>query len=269
MNFRSLLTRTLSGAVLLIIMISMMKCQYGFSLMLAIISFGSLYEFYKISTLSTAKIQRVWGYLLMLIVFGLNSMVFLKILDIKYLVLIMPAFLLPFVVELYRNTKNPVANISATISGVVYCSLGTISLMYLSAFSGEYMFKIALGYFILVWTNDVGAYLVGMSIGRRKLFERLSPKKSWEGFFGGVAFTIALAMYFANIQGFSLVFGAGLGVVISVSGVAGDLIESMFKRSVDVKDSGSIIPGHGGFLDRFDALLISAPLTLIYFIIFT
>jgi phosphatidate cytidylyltransferase len=111
----------------------------------------------------------------------------------------------------------------------------------------------------------VGAYLVGMSIGKHRLFERISPKKYWQGFWGGVLFSVAVSLIAGYMTHNEVsLWWAGLGVIISVSGVWGDLIESMFKRSVQMKDSGSIIPGHGGFLDRFDAVFVSAPIVFIY-----
>ncbi len=265
-----MIQRALSGVILVVVMMSMIHfCQYSFALMLAIIAFGCLSEFFKMSTLAGAKPQKAVGYVMMSIIMAINILISLEILDILCLIFIIPTLLISFIAEMYRKEEHPLTNIASTLSGIIYCSLAPVCLLYLSVFSGDYFAWSIIGFMIMVWTNDVGAYLVGMSIGRHRLFERLSPKKSWEGFFGGVACTLLLGIYFAPYIGYSALFGAGLGAVISISGVLGDLIESMFKREVGIKDSGAIMPGHGGFLDRFDALLLSAPLTLIYFIIFT
>ena len=122
---------------------------------------------------------------------------------------------------------------------------------------------------ILLWANDTGAYLVGMKFGRNKLFERHSPKKTWEGFIGGIvigaAAAVIISYYFKDLPWNQWV---SVAILISCFGTLGDLVESMFKRSINVKDSGGILPGHGGLLDRFDGLLIAAPIvyTYLYFI---
>jgi phosphatidate cytidylyltransferase len=122
-------------------------------------------------------------------------------------------------------------------------------------------------YLFLVWGNDVFAYLVGVTMGRHKMCERLSPKKSWEGFVGGVVGAIGIAVLMGYIFDGNLYLWGGLGLIVALTGVAGDLVESMLKRSAEMKDSGAIIPGHGGVLDRFDALLLSTPFAFIYLII--
>lgn len=119
-------------------------------------------------------------------------------------------------------------------------------------------------YVFIIWANDVFAYLVGMSVGRHRLCERLSPKKSWEGFFGGIAGAVVLGLVAARVMDGSCWVWAGLALVAAATGVLGDLVESMFKRAAGVKDSGTLIPGHGGVLDRFDAMLLSAPFVFVY-----
>lgn len=268
----SLITRSLSGIVLLIIVVGMLLLsKYSGALLLGVISLGSLYEFYKIASLAGAKPQKISGFIILTLLLLGSFLITLKVLPFKFIVLMFVIFFLPFIVELYRNTSSPIANLSATLCGLVYCFLGPASLMYLSIDQQTmgYMPFMVLSYIALVWSNDIGAYLVGISIGKHRLFERLSPKKSWEGFFGGVLCAVGVAVLLAKLQGYDLMLWAGLGLVVAVLGVFGDLVESMFKRSVNIKDSGAIMPGHGGFLDRFDALLLSAPFALLYFIIFT
>ena len=123
---------------------------------------------------------------------------------------------------------------------------------------------LVLFYVFIIWANDVFAYLVGMSIGKHRLCERLSPKKSWEGFFGGIIGAVAMGLVAAYVQDGNYWVWAGLALVAAVTGVLGDLVESMFKRAAGVKDSGTLIPGHGGVLDRFDAMLLSAPFVFVY-----
>ena len=123
-------------------------------------------------------------------------------------------------------------------------------------------------YLFIVWANDVFAYLVGVTMGKHRLCERISPKKSWEGFFGGILGAIgvgALGAYFLDGR---YEIWISLAAIIAITGVLGDLVESMFKREAGVKDSGNIMPGHGGVLDRFDALLVSAPFAFIFVLFF-
>src|SRR5690606_32782836 len=135
---------------------------------------------------------------------------------------------------------------------------------------GVYNFEVILGSLLILWATDTGAYFAGTRFGKRKLFERISPKKSWEGFIGGAV----LAMIFAwgssvYLKSLSPTSWLVVGVLIIVGGTFGDLIESLLKRSIEIKDSGSSLPGHGGFLDRFDGLLISVPFIATYLEIFT
>ncbi len=122
-----------------------------------------------------------------------------------------------------------------------------------------------LWYIFIIWANDVGAYLVGTTLGRHKLCPRVSPLKTWEGAFGGLVAGAAPGFAGASVMGWDVWFWAVLSVVAVITGVAGDLAESMLKRKAGVKDSGKLLPGHGGILDRFDALLFSAPFVLLYF----
>ena len=134
---------------------------------------------------------------------------------------------------------------------------------------GRYNYEVILGSLLILWASDTGAYFAGTHFGRRKLFERISPKKSWEGFIGGAVLALGFAfgasrfMHSLSFQQWMIV-----GLIIIVGGTFGDLIESLLKRSIEIKDSGDSLPGHGGFLDRFDGLLISAPFIAAYLEIF-
>jgi phosphatidate cytidylyltransferase len=124
-----------------------------------------------------------------------------------------------------------------------------------------------LSVFVFLWVNDTGAYCVGSLLGRHKLFPRISPGKSWEGSIGGAVFVLAAAWavsYFLDDMMLNLYEWLGLGLVVVVFGTWGDLVESLFKRTLGVKDSGSILPGHGGMLDRFDSSLLAIPAAVIY-----
>ena len=166
-----------------------------------------------------------------------------------------------FLFELYAAAKQPFANIGVSLLGFFYISVPVMALFALSTPECQYQPNRVFGLLWLVWTNDTLAYLIGSQIGRTKLFERISPKKTWEGTIGGVIGTILMAWALAHwVPVFTTAQWLALGAVISVFGTLGDLVESMLKRSVGIKDSGSLFPGHGGFLDRFDAFLFMLPL---------
>ena len=152
-----------------------------------------------------------------------------------------------------------------TLLGICYVAL-PLTLMAYIPFVGRYAWNpwTMLFFVFIIWANDVFAYLVGMAFGRHRLFERLSPKKSWEGFFGGVAGALVMGYVASRCMGEAWWVWIGLALVAAVTGVLGDLVESMFKRAAGVKDSGTIIPGHGGILDRFDAMLLAAPFVVVY-----
>ncbi len=172
--------------------------------------------------------------------------------------------------ELYYQAKNPIYNWSTTLFAQVYVA-GTFSMLNFIAALPDTPGEIAysplyiLAIFVFIWLNDTGAYLVGSLIGKRRLFERISPKKSWEGFFGGLAIAMGasqlIAMYTPDVNNWQWL---GLSATIVIFGTWGDLIESLLKRTLGVKDSGNILPGHGGMLDRFDSMILAAPAAFIY-----
>jgi len=185
---------------------------------------------------------------------------------------LLPAIFFMPIIELYTNSKNPFNNISLIIFGIIYTIVPCI-LAYLIPINNfdspieSYSFHsaIILGLLFLTWANDVGAYFVGSKFGKTKLFPRISPKKTWEGSFGGVAMTFLtgwlLSLYVTELD---LKDWLILALIVSIFGSIGDLVESMLKRSVGVKDSGTILPGHGGFLDRFDAFIFLLPFAACY-----
>lgn len=185
---------------------------------------------------------------------------------ILFLLLMVPT---AFVCELWRKSATPIANVAATFMGVLYVALPVSLLIYVPLLfaEGEWQPWIMLCYIFIIWVNDVFAYLVGVCFGRHRMCSRISPKKSWEGFFGGVTASVIAGVVCGYLLGGDTVVWGVLALIVSVTGVAGDFVESLFKRSAGVKDSGAIMPGHGGFLDRFDAMLISAPYAFVYLLI--
>ena len=165
------------------------------------------------------------------------------------------------VVQLYLKQGNPLTSLSASLMGQVYVALPLSILSSLYHFVGQYM---VLAMFAFIWISDTGAYMVGCLIGKHRLFERISPKKSWEGFFGGLGLSIIIAALAARFipDGYVLLSGYAqwivFAVLVTIFSTWGDLCESLIKRTVGVKDSGKLIPGHGGILDRIDSLLLVA-----------
>lgn len=173
------------------------------------------------------------------------------------------------IAELYIREGNSLVNMSMSIMSQIYVAVPLGLLNFINKFSGPVLMLM----FILIWLNDTGAYLAGSSFGKNRLFPSVSPKKSWEGFFGGLIFTVGAAIgacfIFPHWFHSEMPWGAWAfyGVVVSVMATWGDLLESLFKRSIGVKDSGKILPGHGGILDRIDSLLFVTIASLIYFFI--
>lgn len=180
------------------------------------------------------------------------------------------------IAELYQQAKDPINNWAYTMLSQVYIAL-PLSLLNVLAFRSngyniEYSYLAPLAVFVFLWLNDTGAYCVGSLLGRHKLFPRISPGKTWEGSIGGALLVMAVAVV---IWHFTTLFGyndlglnmwewAGLGLTVVVFGTWGDLVESLFKRTLGVKDSGNILPGHGGMLDRFDSSLMAIPAAVVY-----
>lgn len=269
-KMKNLFVRTASGIVLVAVVFgAVLWSQWSLCALLALLIVGGMAEFYALARKCGCSPQPVIGMaagLAMLAIvcfsgsFGLGNGLF-------GLLLLLP---LSFICELWRKSEQPLVNIAATLMGVLYVAV-PFSLLYLIVYSGhncvfDLSFRklVLLGFIVVIWANDVCAYLVGWAFGRHLLFPRLSPKKSWEGFVGGIVGAVGFGLLTARFLGDSYGFWAGLALVASVTGVAGDLVESMFKRTAGVKDSGTTIPGHGGVLDRFDALLLATPFVFAY-----
>lgn len=182
--------------------------------------------------------------------------------DMYWLLLIVPVLL---IIELYAQRDTPFQHAALMVLGLLYIPtvFGLYIYLSLQPEDGEWF---ALGLLFMVWSNDTFAYFAGRWLGRRKLFERISPKKTWEGFIGGMVMTVVCGYVMSLFypQGPSAAAWMGLGLVVSVAGTFGDLVESMLKRSIHIKDSGSLLPGHGGFLDRFDGFLFAVPAAVCY-----
>jgi phosphatidate cytidylyltransferase len=253
-------TRTITGVIFGLVVIGLISMgSYGIYSFLSIIMFGSIAEYLKIS--QTGKTKQIISYtiafLILILLFSTNiaSEIKLIILGVTVGVYVFLSGSIFFSQKINHQKLIPIILIFYPI-----LSLMLPLLFKDSEFNNSFFW---LSIILLIWASDSFAYLVGRKLGKHKLFERLSPKKTWEGFLGGGFFTLLFSFiigkYFSNLP---LVFWLGSGLIIWVFGTIGDLFESSIKRMYDVKDSGKILPGHGGFLDRFDSLIFVIPFIL-------
>ena len=271
-NYSNLGQRAITAIVgAAIVISSIIYSDWTYFLVFAFILGFSQMEFYKLCGLDGMLPLKSFGTFLGLLIFTLTFMIEKEQLPNEYLYLIFPIISLTFFLKLYKKTdKKPFTGVAFTYLGIFYVAV-PFSLLNLAVFSVDkvYHFEIILGCLLILWASDTGAYFAGTKFGKTKLFERVSPKKSWEGFLGGafsaIAVAFLLARYFQSIQDWKWLVISG---IIIIAGTYGDLIESLFKRSIEIKDSGHGLPGHGGFMDRFDGLLLSAPFITAFLKIF-
>jgi phosphatidate cytidylyltransferase len=242
-----------------------------FVLLFSTLSTLTQLEFYKLLGLDGNQPLTTYGTLCGIVLIVLTYVIEKGLIGFENYFLISPLLAMIFFIKLYKkNDLKPFTNIGFTFLGLIYVALPFSLIVVMAMRGGEYNSEIILGSLLLLWATDVGAYFAGTKFGRRKLFERVSPKKSWEGALGGAAFAILIAFvlgyYFNTYEPWKWFC---IGAIIVVTGTYGDLVESLFKRSIAIKDSGSSIPGHGGFLDRFDGLLLSAPFIVTFLKLFS
>ena len=267
------ITRALTGAIFVAVLVG---CILGgpitFSILFALICALTVNEFGNIIQKSGfAEINKPISILASIFLFfgfaylgtspGSNEIL------IPYLLLIM--YIL--ISELYYKKENPVNDMAYALMTQMYIALPFALLNVLAFQTSEetsisvYNPILPLSIFIFTWVNDSGAYCAGVLFGKHRLFERISPKKSWEGSFGGGIFSIIAAIIIAQyFPILSLAKWIGLALTVVVFGTWGDLVESLIKRRIGIKDSGNILPGHGGMLDRFDSTLLAVPAAVLY-----
>jgi phosphatidate cytidylyltransferase len=261
-------TRAITGFFFVIVMLgSMLFGHYPFGIFFLVLTLLCLWEFYGLvkqsgvsPNVQTGMLNGFFIYAIFALITYQDSLTYHKLLFL--LTLTISAI---FIQELFKKSMAPFTNIAYTLAGLVFVCLPFTFFHALAYIKGGFNFHYPLAFLILLWCNDTGAYLAGQAFGRTKLFERHSPKKTWEGFFGGIIIGAGAALiigyYFKELPWNRWV---AVAILISCFGTLGDLIESMFKRSINVKDSGSLLPGHGGLLDRFDGLLLAAPIVYTY-----
>jgi len=269
---KNLFIRLLTGIVYVgTISFCVVYSLYTFFALFMIIIFFCLREFYRMINVHREAginwfVHGIAGSILFFTVFLYTSGITGRSVFSIYLLYMVGTF----IYELHAGLKKPIIRLAYIFLGQLYIAL-PFSALNLLAFPDAssnipvYQPIWVMSLFVFIWVNDTGAYLTGVRLGKHRLWERISPKKSWEGFFGGFGFTMVAAFIFARfnpqIAGYHWL---ALSVSIVVFSTYGDLFESMIKRSVEVKDSGRSLPGHGGFLDRFDSLLLAVYAMLFY-----
>jgi phosphatidate cytidylyltransferase len=260
--------RAITGFFFIIVMLaSVLLGHYVFGAFFLLLSGFCLWEFYsniKKAGINPNVVAGITNGAFLYAVFALIT--YDNNASYRHLLFLLPiTFSAIFIQELFKKDGSPFANIAYTYLGLVFTIVPFTFFHALAYLTGTFNFHFPLAFLLMLWANDTGAYLVGSKLGRTKLFERHSPKKTWEGLIGGIIITTVVAyiisIYYPEV---ALQHWIIMGVLISCFGTTGDLVESMFKRSIDVKDSGGILPGHGGLLDRFDGLLLAAPVVYCY-----
>jgi phosphatidate cytidylyltransferase len=273
--------RTLTGAwIVIFVMGGFWLHPFSFFLTGLVLLAGTQYEYYMIIKNTGIRPQIIPGILTGITAYVISTLISAGYIPKNSFLILIPVMLLIMVLELYRKQEKPFDSLAHTFFSVLYSAL-PFSMFPFAAFSRTGLNSIiphsgivfspgiVIGFFLLIWANDTGAYLTGMSFGRTKLMERISPKKTWEGFIGGMIIAALVAWFLSGWLGVvDNIHWVIISLIVSVAGTYGDLVESMLKRSTGVKDSGTILPGHGGFLDRFDSAIISFPLVYLFISLF-
>jgi len=265
----NLLKRALSALVFVIVLLGgILINEYLYVVVFTLITVIAQAESYHLFEKTGNRPQKYYGIFVGLITFLLTFFVARgNIPPTSYFIAIFMIIFL-FIFEIYQNREDHFISIAFTIFGIVYVVIPLSTLNFI-AFAGInegiYTYEYLLAFFIILWLNDTGAYLIGSKFGKTKLFERISPKKTWEGTIGGAIFAFiaayVISLYF---KGLSMPEWIIFAVITVVFGVYGDLVESWLKRRAGIKDSGTIMPGHGGLLDRFDSTFFAAPMIFLY-----
>lgn len=268
MNLKNLQTRTIAGIIYIaLVLLGILGGEISFAIIFALLLGLALYELYRL----TEKEKSNLAYKMINIISGiaifLSTLMPISVGSISLPFVIFIIYIIALLVATVFDKKgNQLKRSVSSIFGQVYITIPLIILSFIMAID----YQIALAIFILIWVNDTAAYVVGSLFGKHKLIERISPKKTIEGFVGGIAFTIIAGLIFAKLNPtHDFLYWGIFALIVSIFGTIGDLFESLIKRTYNVKDSGNIIPGHGGILDRIDSILLAIPAIYIYILIYS
>lgn len=266
--------RTISGIGFVLVMLAcLLWSQWLFGALVIFMMVGMMSEFYTITMGDRYKVSRALAILAGVVLFALIYLVAAYQMPVKYVALSIVPVIVVMINSLYVEDKTDYAKFSNLYTGLIYIAV-PLALSNLVAFrNGHFSGMLLVSFFVLIWSSDIGAYIFGMALGQKygkKLFPSVSPKKTWIGYWGGMFFAI-MAAHILNLTGMlslPMLHSVILAIVMHVAGVYGDLFESQWKRIYGIKDSGTIIPGHGGLLDRFDSTLLAMPVGALYLSLF-
>lgn len=270
---KTFITRSLTSLVYAVVMIAGIVIHpLLFAIVFLSLLILALLEFYRLAGLAGGFPQKITGFITAIFFFCSLFGYVTGFIPLQVAFIVLLLIFLTFIIELYRKRPRPFTNIGFTLLGFFYIALplSLANFLIYPGLPGNHKFYpwILLGTIITIWTFDSGAYLIGTAIGKHRLFERISPKKSWEGVIGGGI--VALLTGIVNallIPSVEISDWLVISAIVIVLGTFGDLVESLFKRSLNLKDSGTLLPGHGGMLDRLDSLLFTIPFVLTWLII--
>jgi phosphatidate cytidylyltransferase len=226
-----------------------------------------LKEFYRLTEKSGNSPKKWFAILTSIVIFFIFYYEQIHTLKVVYIYLIVSIAFISFAIELFRD-GNSIKNLSAEFLGVLYITIPFATVNYIVFYTGKFDYKLLLSIFIIIWSYDIFAFFIGSSLGKRKIFPKISPNKTLEGTIGGLLTSIIAGILVYKIFNFFSIFDwVILSMLISGGAFIGDLVESKLKRSVGVKDSGKIMPGHGGLLDRFDSFLFAVVAAAFYLMI--
>ena len=277
MNVKDLITRAGAGIVyILVILLGVLGGRFSFLAVFGSILGVALFEFYRMVEKDTSHaISKIFNITLGGLIF-LSVFLYLEQINRFSLSVMILVYLLVLIASAIFIRRNDILHgIIYSVFGQLYITMPLSLLMLISyscqditAGSSDESIPI-LALFVYIWVNDTAAYFIGSLIGKHKLIEHISPKKSVEGFVAGILFTMLASLVFARLfPEFSMLFWVGFAAVVSLFGTLGDLFESLIKRTCTVKDTGQLIPGHGGILDRIDSLLVAVLAAYLYLILF-
>ncbi|WP_352423617.1 phosphatidate cytidylyltransferase [Proteiniphilum sp.] len=275
MNLKDIFTRAGAGTIyILVILFGLLGGRFSFLAVFGTILGSGLFEFYRmVEKDTTHAISKIFNILMGVVIF-ISVFLYLESINIYLLPVFILTYLLILIASaIFLRRDDILHGIIYSVFGQVYITMPLSLLMFISyspdMANNEYNWVPVLALFVFLWVNDTAAYFIGSLIGKHKLIEHISPKKSIEGFIAGIFFTLLASLIFSRLYpGFTPIFWMGLSVVVALFGTLGDLFESLIKRTCNVKDAGDLIPGHGGILDRIDSLLVAIPAVFLYLILF-
>ncbi len=269
MQISSLLKRSISGAIYVAIIIgAIIGGEFTTAVLASVLTIVAVCEFLKISCYKDSSMNFVNLSIDVASALVITFSPYFFDTPLFPISLYLCLFLVRLTIQLYIKSHDSLKEITTSVFSQFYIGIPMASMLWITLLTGSTLFLIPI--FVIIWLNDTGAFLVGSLLGKNPLFKRLSPKKSWEGFWGGMFFCViaAFVIYYLIpceiFVRYSLISWVVMGVIISVFSTWGDLFESMYKRNLNIKDSGNIIPGHGGILDRIDSLIFVMPAVLIF-----